>query len=694
VTARNVYIGDMALDDLDKIRNIGIIAHIDAGKTTTTEGMLYYSGRTHRFGDIDEGTTVMDYLPEEKERGITITAAAASFPWQEHLIHLIDTPGHIDFTAEVERSLRVIDGAVVIFSGVEGVEAQSEKVWRQAEKYNVAKIAFVNKLDRIGASFERVVAEMDEKFGGCGLVIQLPVGLESDLRAVIDLVRMELVRFEGEENEHVIREPAPADMAESVAAAREAMLERLADESDEFAEYYLENGDVAPDRILETIRSLTIRNRVVPVLCGSAKKRIGIQPLMDAVVAFLPSPRDVGAVPAHRVKDGAEVLIDPDPSAPFSGFVFKLIAGSSADIHYMRTYSGTLKQGGALINSRTGEKVRAKQILRLYARNTQPLEKVGPGDIVGLIGPRECETGDTLCEPRQRIAFEKISFPDPVLSVAVEPRYSKDKDRLDEALQLLCREDPTLHLGYDEDTGQRLLSGMGELHLEVSLKRLQVEARVGEPRVAYRETIRAPVDVHEQFARTVGETELFAGVRVHFEPLPRGDETFRVTHAIRDPSIPKNFIAAAESALTDGLRTGGNHGYPLIYVAAELQELEILPDRTTEPAVVGAALGAVDRAIREVGTTVLEPVMRLELFVPEENVGDVTGYLQPRRALIHEMSTAGPSKRIVCEVPLAEMFGFGKALPKLTGGRGVFTMAPCGYQPLPPDVAKRLFGTE
>ncbi|NOY81050.1 MAG: elongation factor G [Kiritimatiellaeota bacterium] len=681
------------MQELDAIRNVGIIAHIDAGKTTTTEGMLFYSGRTHRFGNIDDGTTVMDYLPEERERGITITAAAATFPWADHLIHLIDTPGHIDFTAEVERSLRVIDGAVVIFSAVEGVEAQSEKVWRQAEKYNVAKIAFINKLDRIGASFERVLNEINEKFGDCGLPVQMPIGAEQEFERLVDLVHWRVLAFAGEHREEVLSEPVPSEIEDAANHLREQMIERLADESDEIAAAFLEGEEIAPALLVRVIREQTRAGRLVPILVGTAKKRIGIQPLMDAVIDYLPSPGDVGAVRAHSGDNGDAIMIAPDPSAPFGGLIFKLVAGGSADLLYVRTYAGTLKEGATLVNARTRQKVRAKQILRLYAKNTQPLPKVGPGDIVGVIGPRGCETGDTLCERARRVEFERIVFPDPVISMAVEPRYSRDKERLDEALKLLCREDPTLELGFDSETGQRLLAGMGELHLEINLNKLKVETRTGEPRVAYRETFGGPVHVTGTFHKLFGDTELFAELSVAFQPLPRGDQTFQVSECLPGKlAVPKTFIAAAEKALADGLRTGGAHGYPLIYVAAEITNMAVSPDKTTEPAVIGAALAAVDQAITQAGTVVLEPLMRLEVFVPLEAVGEVTGYLQPRRAVIHEMAAAGAGKRIACEVPLAEMFGFSKALPKLTGGRGVFTMVPCGYQALPPEIAKRLFG--
>ena len=684
------------MQDLQSIRNIGIIAHIDAGKTTTTEGMLYFSGRTHRVGSIDQGTTVMDFLPEERSRGITIVAAAATIPWGDHLLHLIDTPGHIDFTAEVERSLRVIDGAVVIFSGVEGVEAQSEKVWRQADHYGVPKLAFVNKLDRVGASFHRVLGEINGKFGDRALPLQEPVGVEDQFDTLVDLVSFELVSFSGERNENVARAPVPDDLRESMAERRDAMLERLADESDEIAALFLEGGEIPVDVLQRTIRELTLRGAVVPVLLGTAKRLIGVQPLMDAVIAYMPSPADCDAIPAHRVKDDAADVLHPDEAAPFAGLIFKVVADTSADLLYLRTYAGSLKVGATLTNSRTREKVRAKQILRLYAKKSEPLRQVGPGDIVGLIGPRGCGTGDTLCEQRHLVAFEKITFPEPVISIAVEPRFSRDKDKLDDALALLCREDPTLTAARDEETGQRLLSGMGELHLEIELKRLSadfnLETKMGAPRVAYRETLKGLSHQKAVFSRTLGETELYAEAEVAFRILPRGQETFLVENKLRGGTVPKNFAAVAEGALSGGLRTGGNHGYPLIYVAAELLALKIHPEKTTEGAVVGAVLATIDQAIRNAGTVVLEPLMHLEILTPEETVGEISMYLQPRRAVIHGMTAVGQAKRIACEVPLAEMFGFGKALPKLSGGRASFSMEPCGYQELPSNIAEKMFG--
>ena len=686
------------MSDLSHIRNISIIAHIDAGKTTTTEGILFYSGQTHRYGSIDDGTTVMDFLPEERARGITIRAAAATIPWGDHFIHLIDTPGHIDFTAEVERSLRVIDGAVVIFSGVEGVEAQSEKVWRQADAYHVAKIAFVNKLDRIGASFPRALDEINSVFGTCAVALQEPLGIEDGFHAVLDLVSGEMITFGGEDNREVSRSAVPAEHRELLAERREHMVERLADHSDAIATLYLEGGEVPADLLRREIRALTLKRTIVPVLLGSGKRRIGIQLLTDAIIAYLPSPEDVGQVMAHDPRTEEAVPILPDPQAPFAGLIFKVTASASSDLFYLRTYSGTLRAGDTLLNSRSGERVRPKQLLRIYAKTTEMIQEVGPGDIVGLVGLRDCGIGDTLCETRRRVAFERISFPDPVISIAIEPKYSKDKERLDEVLDLLCREDQTLSRNQDEDTGQRLLSGMGELHLEINLKRIAeefgLEARTGEPRVAYRETFRAPATEHVVFSRVLGETELYAEVEVAFKPLARGGELFQVSSNLRHRAlVPKAFVATAEKALADGLRTGGNHGYPLIYVGAELTTLNVQTEKTTEGAVVGAVLQAVDHAISHVGTSVLEPLMRLEILAPDECVGDVSVYLQPRRAIIQAMTQVGQVKRISCQVPLAEMFGFSKSLPKLTGGRGAFSMEPCGYQELPASIASQRFGS-
>ncbi len=684
-------------ENLDLIRNIGIIAHIDAGKTSTSENMLFFAGQIHRVGSIDEGTTVLDFLDEERSRGITIIAAAATFSWNGAMIHLIDTPGHIDFTAEVERSMRVIDGAVVIFSGVEGVEAQSEKVWRQAERYGVAKIAFINKLDRVGASFERVFAEINDTFGNCAVAFQMPAGIETHFAGLVDLLGEEYLTFVGDNHETVERHPIPAELADQAAVWRERLIERLCDHDDDLAGKYLE-GETLSIVDLKAVARRLVRDRVVvPVFAGSAKNRMGVQPLLDAVVDYLPSPADCPPVKATRVKDGSEAVVAADPDGPFAGLIFKVTASATADLLFLRTYSGTLRAGAKLLNARTRETLNIKQILRLFAKNTQPIQEAGPGDIVGLIGLRNCGTGDTLCDHRQLVALEPMAFPEPVISMALEPRSSKDKDKLADALSLLCREDPTLTMAKDEETGQSLFGGMGELHLEINLKRLasefNLQVRAGEPRVAYRETFRAANTVAVRFEKLLGETELFAAVKIDFQPLPRGEELFQVELDIpRGRNLPNPLLKTAERALNEGLRTGGNHGYPLIYVKARIVDLEWLPDRTTEGAVVGAVLMAIDKILREVGTAVLEPLMHLEIMTPAEAVGEISSYLQPRRAVIHQMADLGGVTRISCEVPLAEMFGFGKALPKLSGGRAAFSMEPRGFQELPADQAQRMFG--
>ncbi len=673
------------MTDLERIRNIGIIAHIDAGKTTTTERMLFYSGKTHRVGEVDDGSTVMDYLDEERDRGITIISAAATFLWQEHSLQLIDTPGHIDFTAEVERSLRVIDGAVVIFSGMEGVEAQSETVWRQADHYGLPRLAFINKLDRLGASFDRVFDEINEKFQDKAIALTMPVGIESEFQTIVDLIRMEHVSFEGEEGEKVVRNPVPDEIAEDARQARHDMIERLANHSEEIADLYLMEEEVPVDLLTTTIRSLTLDNSIVPVFCGSAKKDVGVQPLMDGVNAYLPSPLDRGATKGLCTKDDEPVEMPPEPDAPFSGLVFKIKASPSADLYYLRTYSGTLKANQEVYVPRLNQNVRIKRLLRLYAQNQEAIEEVGPGDIVGFIGPKDVQTGDTLCMRHKALSFENMVFPEPVISMAMEPKSTKDRDKLDFALGLICREDPTLELSRDENSGQRIISGMGELHLEVTVHRLtaefNVEPKCGAPRVAYRETLKAPIELGTTFQKQVGEEEICAGVHIALRPDDSLDKPIDVENKLRG-KYPKNLVNTAMNALADGLVTGGNSGYALINVGAELRELELFGDKSTEGAVLGAVLQALDQAIREAGTIILEPVMSLEIIAPEEYIGSISNDIQTRNGLIHHVGEISGVKKMACEVPLSAMFGFSKALPKLTGGRGTFSMEPHGYRPL------------
>ncbi len=689
--------------NLASIRNIGIIAHIDAGKTTVTERILYYSGKTHRLGEVDSGNTVMDYLEEERERGITIVAAAASFEWKRaetpNLIHLIDTPGHIDFTAEVERSLRVIDGAAVIFSGVEGVEAQSEKVWRQSAKYNVPKIAFINKLDRSGASFKRVLDEIKSKFTASRITaFQIPIGLESDLKGVIDLVQMKSISFQGDDGSQVCYGPIPDEMATEAESAREEMLSAIADLSDTVAEFYLSEEDVPPETLKSEIRKLVIANKLVPVFTGSAKRNIGIQPVLDAVCDYFPSPDDRNIYPGISPKTGEHVEIrNSDPA--FCGLVFKLIASGSADLLYMRTYSGTLKLNDTLVNTRTNEKVRIKRILRLYAKNVESVEEIGPGDIIGIIGPSNTFTGDTLCAVNRPILLEKIVFPEPVISIAVEPKSSKDKDRINSTLEMLCREDPTLSVKRNEATGQNLVSGMGELHLEITCNRIRndfhLEARFGVPQVAFRETLKAETEITGIFNRTIGEKEYYAEARIRLTPVARLEKGIEVVNNIKNKnSLPNSWISTAVETLGNGLRTGGNWGYPLIYIRGELLEISGSSDKTIDSSIAGAVLEALQTAIRQTGTILLEPIVQVDIISPEEVIGEITGYLQARRAVIHKIDTLPDAKHLSSEVPLSEMFGFSKALPKLSGGRAAFSMEPCGYQEISAQDLDRMVNRE
>ena len=535
---------------LDNIRNIGIIAHIDAGKTTLSERFLYYSGKTYRIGDIDSGTTVLDYLEEERNRGITIVAAAASFDWKSPeasgLIHLIDTPGHIDFTAEVERSVRVIDGAVVIFSGVEGVEAQSEKVWRQSEHYHVPRIAFINKLDRLGASFSRTFDEITAKFPAVkAAAFQLPVGDESTFSGVVDLLRMKILRFTGDDGASVQEEDIPPGMTAECGAAREKLIAAIADLSDTIAEYYLEEKAIPDDLLRREIRRQVIAGKLCPVFAGSAKRNIGVQPVLDAIIDYLPSPEDRRCCAATCLKTGKPEKVDFHDQH-FCGLVFKVVAGGSADLLYLRSYAGHLAVNDMVLNSRTGERVRIKRILRLYSKNVEPVEKIGPGDIVGIIGPQNTGTGDTLCSPARPLTLEKIDFPEPVISIAIEPRSSKDKDRLRDCLELLCREDPTLEMKRHENTGQLILSGMGELHLEINTNRIarefHIDARFGKPRVAFRETLKSACTVTGIFDRTLGDTQYYTEVDIQLEPVHCEQGIIVETDIRGKASLPSSWV--------------------------------------------------------------------------------------------------------------------------------------------------------
>lgn len=679
---------------LSNIRNIGIIAHIDAGKTTLSERFLYYSGKTHKIGDIDSGSTVMDYLDEERARGITIVAAAASFAWEDKLYHLIDTPGHIDFTAEVERSLRVIDGAIVVFSAVEGVEAQSEKVWRQSDKYKVAKLAFINKLDRLGASFERVAEEIQSKFPSIkSIPIQIPIGIESSFTGVVDLIAMKLLAFEGEDGASVKSLEIPSEFKVEAEAKREQMISAIADMSDELAEYYLEEKPISNELLIKAIRNLVISLKMCPIFCGSAKRNIGVQPLLDAIGLYLPSPEDFPSHKALNIKNDEEINVDIHESN-FSALVFKVIASTSGDLLYIRTYSGMLSSDMTVLNPRTMQKLKVKRILRLYSKNVEPTDNVGPGDIVGLVGLKDTTTGDTLCAVNKPISFERVIFPEPVISMAIEPRSIKDKDRLNYALEMLCREDPTLSLNVHEATGQALISGMGELHLEINTNRLKnefsLDVRQGAPSVVYKETLLSEGIFTGTFNKVIAENEYYAEVTFKLEPIPRLPAGLEVGIDIKNvKSLPHSWVNSALEALKNALKTGGNWGYSLTYIKGTITGITGIKEKTNEGAIAGAVLNGVNTAVRA-GTVLLEPITRVEILSPENTIGEISSYLQSKRAVIYKVESLQGIKKLDCEVPLSEMFGFSKALPKLSGGRASFSMEPCGYQELSKEDMQRI----
>ncbi len=679
---------------LSKIRNIGIIAHIDAGKTTLSERFLYYSGKTYKIGEVDSGNTVMDYLDEERSRGITIVAAAASFHWGDNLFHLIDTPGHIDFTAEVERSLRVIDGAVVVFSGVEGVEAQSETVWRQSNKYHVSKIAFINKLDRIGASFDKIVKDIQSKFSDIKSVpVQMPVGSESDFKAVIDLIELRMLKFEGEDGGEVVTTDIPSELRDEAMMRRDEMLASVADISDEIAELYIDGKPISSNLLKTELRRLVKENKICPIFCGSAKKNMGIQPVLDAVSLYLPSPEDFPVQKAYNAKNNEPIDIDIHGNN-FSALVFKVIASGSGDLLYIRTYSGNLSTDMSVYNPRTKDKFKIKRILRLYSKNVEPVDNIGPGDIVGLVGLKDTTTGDTLCSIEKPLRFEGVTFPEPVISIAVEPKSSKDKDKLDYALCMLCREDPTLNTKIHESTGQFLLSGMGELHLEINTNRLKhefnLDIRHGAPSVVFKETLISGGVFTGVFNKVLAEKEYYAEVTFSLEPCSRLTGGLEVNLDVKNAkSLPHAWLAAAEENLLNALKTGGNWGYPLTYIKGTVMEIIGSKDKTSENAIAGAVLNGVEKAIRS-GTVLLEPITRMEIMSPENTIGEITGYLQSRRAVIYKVENLTDIKKLECEVPLIEMFGFSKALPKLSGGRASFSMEPCGYQELSKEDIDRI----
>ncbi len=663
---------------IDRVRNIGIVAHIDAGKTTVTERFLHHAGKIHKVGEVHDGQTQMDWQEQERERGITITAAATMFEWAKHEIHLIDTPGHVDFTIEVERSLRVLDGAVVVFDAVAGVEPQSETVWHQADKFGVPRIAFINKMDRIGADFEMAVQSMREKLGARPVPIQIPIGAEDKFAGVIDLVAMKAYRFTGDLAEVPTVEDVPADLADAAAIAREQLLEAAADCDDAIAEKFLEGAEIDEKELKQALRRACIGNQLVLVLCGSALRNKGARPLLDAVIDYLPSPPDLPPVRGVDPRDPDKQLErEPDPKQPLAMLAFKVAMGEGRKFVFLRVFSGSVKPGDLVWNSRLGKKERVARLFLVHANRRRRLDKAVAGEIVAATGLKECTTGDTLCDADEPIMLERIDTYEPVMSVAVEPRTNAERDKLEFSLNKIVQEDPTFRVREDEETGQTIISGMGELHLEIVVETLTreygVAVAVGKPQVVFRETVTAPGKAHAEFERELKEESLYGAAAVRIAPLPRGAGTEFKVELPEDVHASAAVVEAATLGLREVSRSGPN-GYPLTDVEVALTSIGT---RDGVPADIGVKVAAADafrRAVREASPVMLEPIMEVEVVTPEDHLGAVIGDLNQRRGHIQDVSSEGLKSVITAHVPLKRMFGYSTELRSLTQGRANFTM--------------------
>ena len=692
---------------IDTIRNIGIIAHIDAGKTTTTERILYYTGMVHRPGDVDNGTATTDFDEDEAQRGITIYSAAVTCHWHETTINIIDTPGHVDFTAEVERSLRVLDGGVVIFSAVEGVEAQSETVWRQADKYHVPRICFVNKMDRTGAGFERTVAKMTDRLGARPAVLQIPIGAGSPpdpnaLRGVIDLIQMRALYFDQEsKGAKVETADIPDEFLSQAQEWRGKLLELLADLDDEIMAALLEEEEVPVERIHHVLRAATLQGRLHPTLCGAAVDYIGVQPLLDAVQRYLPSPldrppvegthpnpkkKDLQARPALRVRRAST-------DEPLSSLIFKIAADQHADLCFVRVYSGVLKSGSRVLNPRTGKKELISQIWQIQADRREKIDQARTGDIIGVIGPKDVVTGDTLCDAHRPVLLESITFPETVISMAVEPESSAERKKLEETLVRLARQDPTFNARVNEETGQTIISGMGELHLEVIRHRMQrdfgLDVRVHKPRVSYRETIRNAVESTGVFSRQSAGVTQYANVKLRIEPF-EGDKSVSLENRLKPGALPASLVSVLEQAVRDEGLGGGIVGYPLMKVKFTILDVDYRKGETTDLALQAAATDAVRKALNEAGVVLLEPIMKLEVVTPDEFLGGIQADLQARRALIMSSQRRGDLHVLEADVALSRMFGYSTQIRSLSQGRATYSMEPLKYDEAPAEVLESM----
>src|SRR4051812_6643971 len=683
---------------LEKTRNIGIMAHIDAGKTTTTERILYYTGRSHKMGEVHEGAATMDWMAQEQERGITITSAATTAEWADHRINIIDTPGHVDFTVEVERSLRVLDGAIALFDSVAGVEPQSETVWRQADKYNVPRIAYINKMDRVGADFDMGIQTMIDRLGAHPVPIQLPIGAEGDFLGIIDLVTMQAITYQDDLGKDVIVGEIPAEHLDAAQVAREHLLEEVSHYDDGLLELILEEAEISVDRLKRAIRKATLEIKLTPVLCGSSFKNKGVQPLLDAVIDYLPSPLDVPPVEGHLVDrtgdEGDEAARNADDSEPFSALAFKIMADPFVGkLAYFRVYSGKLGAGTRVLNATTMKTERVGRILMMHANDREEVDEVYAGDIAAGVGLKQIVTGDTLCAPDAAIRLENITFPEPVIKVAVEPKTKSDQEKMSVALGRLAEEDPTFRVQTNEETGQTEISGMGELHLEILVDRMKrefnVEANVGRPQVSYRETIKGTATkIEGRFVRQTGGSGQYGIVYIDMEPAP--GEGFDFVNKIKGGSVPSEFIPAVEKGCEESLETGVKAGYPMVDVRVTLVDGKYHDTDSSEIAFKVAGSLAFKEAAKRSKPVLMEPIFKVEVVTPEEFLGDVIGDLSRRRGRVEGQERRGNALAVTGTVPLSEMFGYATDVRSMTQGRATYTMQFENYEEVPPNIAEKI----
>jgi elongation factor G len=686
--------------ELKKLRNIGIMAHIDAGKTTVTERVLYYCGKTYKMGEVHDGTAVMDYMAEEQQRGITITSAATRCPWNDFEINLIDTPGHVDFTAEVERSLRVLDGAVAVFDASEGVQAQSETVWRQGQKYGLPCICFINKMDKVGADFEMSVESIRDKLLANPVAVQMPIGAEAEFAGLIDLLKMKAVFYEEDKLGAKFHEAQiPDELLDKAQKCRHDMLELVAEFDEELMSAYVHDEPIKEDRIIAAIRTGTLAGKIHPVFLGSALKYVGVQRLLDAVTSYLPSPLDRPVIIGHSVKGkDKEVKVNCDRNKPLVALAFKITSDQHGDLYFLRIYQGTLKSGSRVLNSTQNKRENVTRIFEMHANSRKKLDSAGAGDIVAIVGLRDTLTGDTLCETKHPVMLESIAFPETVISMSIEPRSASERAKLGEAMAVLRREDPTFESKYDTETGQTIISGMGELHLEILQHKLTrdmgVDVRIGKPRVAYKEAIDKSAEDEGKFVRQTGGRGQYGHVVIRVEPLlDDGGNYYRKVefeNAVTAGAVPKEYIPAVERGVREGLSSGIVAGYPVVGAKVTLLDGSFHAVDSSEIAFEQAGVLAIQNVLKKAGCILLEPVMKVQVVVPEANYGSVQGNLIARRGMITDTHLHGNMRVIDAKVPLAEMFGYSGEIRGATAGRGSFSMEPFNYERVPEQISEKI----